>query len=291
MKKICQRVQQDTLKTDHIDFTGKTKVILTFEVPFLPPQTLHNPEKAISGSRSLGNACLRKQEKSLSHQNFIELGKQRDCNHIFTLFSKRSAHENHPNFLRSLGHWPWPRVILILSITPKTIWQTWHDPGSGSKSMCTSFGLECTLHFWESREKTMGRLLKAERKRSYTATSMDLLLTSLIVGLIVGNQRWYHKLLRNQRSHYMHHTDFYTMHTKQLRVSKESLFYHALDKHNLQTSPQTTNLSTDAAAKLGRRFFLSIFLWYILKVSLCNRRCGLFFLIIMPKKSTKPIRK
>ncbi len=32
-----------------------------------------------------------------------------------TLFSKRSAHENHPNFLRSLGHWPWPWVILILS--------------------------------------------------------------------------------------------------------------------------------------------------------------------------------
>ncbi len=33
-----------------------------------------------------------------------------------TLFSKRSAHENHPNFLRSLGHRPRPRVILILSI-------------------------------------------------------------------------------------------------------------------------------------------------------------------------------
>ncbi len=35
---------------------------------------------------------------------------------ISTLFSKRSAHENHPNFLRSLGHRPRPRVILILSI-------------------------------------------------------------------------------------------------------------------------------------------------------------------------------
>ncbi len=33
-----------------------------------------------------------------------------------TLFSQRSAHENWPNFLRSLGHWPQPRVILILSI-------------------------------------------------------------------------------------------------------------------------------------------------------------------------------
>ncbi len=33
-----------------------------------------------------------------------------------TLFSERSAHENHPNFLRTLGHWPRPRVILILSI-------------------------------------------------------------------------------------------------------------------------------------------------------------------------------
>ena len=42
-----------------------------------------------------------------------------------TLFSKRSAHENHPNFLKSLGHRPQPRVILILSIglessSPKT---------------------------------------------------------------------------------------------------------------------------------------------------------------------------
>ncbi len=35
---------------------------------------------------------------------------------VYTLFSKRSAHENHPNFLRSLGHRPRPRVILILSI-------------------------------------------------------------------------------------------------------------------------------------------------------------------------------
>ncbi len=29
-----------------------------------------------------------------------------------TLFSKRSAHENHPNFLRSLGHRPRPQIIL-----------------------------------------------------------------------------------------------------------------------------------------------------------------------------------
>ena len=32
-----------------------------------------------------------------------------------TLFSKKSAHENHPNFPKSLGHRPQPRVILILS--------------------------------------------------------------------------------------------------------------------------------------------------------------------------------
>ncbi len=43
------------------------------------------------------------------------------CNFGFNLthhthFSKRSAHENQPNFLRSLGHRPRPRVILILSI-------------------------------------------------------------------------------------------------------------------------------------------------------------------------------
>ena len=35
--------------------------------------------------------------------------------HLYTLFSKRSAHENHPNFLKSLGYRPQPRVILILS--------------------------------------------------------------------------------------------------------------------------------------------------------------------------------
>ncbi len=63
------------------------------------------------------------------------------------LFSKRSAHENHPNFLRSLGHRPQPRVILILSI-----WQNWHDPRSGSVTQghrdnwgCTSFGKECMV--------------------------------------------------------------------------------------------------------------------------------------------------
>ncbi len=32
---------------------------------------------------------------------------------LSTLFSKRSAHENHSNFLRSLGHRPWPRVIFL----------------------------------------------------------------------------------------------------------------------------------------------------------------------------------
>ncbi len=50
------------------------------------------------------------------------------ANALHTLFSKRSANENHPNFLRSLGHWPWPRVILILSNglesnSQKTPWQ------------------------------------------------------------------------------------------------------------------------------------------------------------------------
>ena len=33
-----------------------------------------------------------------------------------TLFSKCLAHENHPNFLKFLGHRPQPRVISILSI-------------------------------------------------------------------------------------------------------------------------------------------------------------------------------
>ncbi len=79
---------------------------------------------------------------------------------IATLFSNRSAHENHPNCLRSLGHRPRPWVILILSIglesnwyiAVKTIWQNQHDPRSGSatqghrknwaKSVCTSFGEE-----------------------------------------------------------------------------------------------------------------------------------------------------
>ena len=93
---------------------------------------------------------------------------------LCTLFSKRSAHENNPIFLRSLGWRTWPLVILLFLLdglesksqktpcqnlittkTMKTIWQTWHDPGSGSvtlghlenwtKSMCTSFGEERTL--------------------------------------------------------------------------------------------------------------------------------------------------
>ncbi len=40
-----------------------------------------------------------------------------------TLFSKRSAHENHPYFLRSLGHRPRLRIILILSIGLETLGQ------------------------------------------------------------------------------------------------------------------------------------------------------------------------
>ncbi len=83
-----------------------------------------------------------------------------------TLFSKRSAHENHPNFLKSLGHRPQPRVILILS---KQCLTNFAWPGSGSvtrghqenwmKSMCTSFGEECTLNMrfgesFVSTEKT-----------------------------------------------------------------------------------------------------------------------------------------
>ena len=79
-----------------------------------------------------------------------------------TLFSRRSAHENQPNFLRSQGHRPRPRIILILSIGLETnsfayccqdhLKKNWHDPRSGSvtqghreiwgKSMCTSFGEE-----------------------------------------------------------------------------------------------------------------------------------------------------
>ncbi len=34
---------------------------------------------------------------------------------LCTLFSECFAHENHPNFLKSLGHRPRPRVILTLS--------------------------------------------------------------------------------------------------------------------------------------------------------------------------------
>ncbi len=36
-------------------------------------------------------------------------------NLLTKLFSKCFAHENHPNVLKSLGHRPQPRVILILS--------------------------------------------------------------------------------------------------------------------------------------------------------------------------------
>ncbi len=51
--------------------------------------------------------------------------------HQLITFSECLAHKNHPNFIKSLGHQPQPRVILILSnglesnwhITPKTIRQ------------------------------------------------------------------------------------------------------------------------------------------------------------------------
>ena len=36
-----------------------------------------------------------------------------------TLLSECLAQENHPNFLKSLGHRPWPRVLLILSYISK----------------------------------------------------------------------------------------------------------------------------------------------------------------------------
>ncbi len=45
----------------------------------------------------------------------------------YTLFSKRSAHENDPNFLRSLGHRPRPLVILILVIGLEQGWFTPRD--------------------------------------------------------------------------------------------------------------------------------------------------------------------
>ncbi len=90
---------------------------------------------------------------------------------LYTLFSECFAHENHPNFLKSLGHRPRPRGILILSnclesnlhTAPKIIWQIWHDPGSGlvtqghrenwAKSMCTSFGEECSFSLSYSDKK------------------------------------------------------------------------------------------------------------------------------------------
>ncbi len=34
---------------------------------------------------------------------------------FYTIFSECLAHENHPNFLRTLGHQPQLKVILILS--------------------------------------------------------------------------------------------------------------------------------------------------------------------------------
>ncbi len=82
---------------------------------------------------------------------------------LYTLFSKRSAHESRPNFLRSLGHWPRPRVISLLSnglesnsqktrgllhIAVKTIWQNQHDPTSGS---VTQGHRENNVHFFWRR--------------------------------------------------------------------------------------------------------------------------------------------
>ncbi len=67
-----------------------------------------------------------------------------------TLFSKRSVHENHPNFLRSLGHQPQPRV----NFAPKTIWQILHDPGSPGElgKINVHFFLEKSVHVWISSD-------------------------------------------------------------------------------------------------------------------------------------------
>ncbi len=52
-----------------------------------------------------------------NHQTLLGSGYYLRMGVRCTLFSKRSAHENHPNFVRSLGHRPQPRIILILSIS------------------------------------------------------------------------------------------------------------------------------------------------------------------------------
>ena len=99
-----------------------------------------------------------------------------------TLFSECLAHENHP------------RVNLILSnvLTPKTIWQTWHNPGSGSvtrghrengtKSMCTSFGEE-----WKCRPSTLWKwsmVLHTKRKVFTRVVESDLSVIVRVTGAL-----------------------------------------------------------------------------------------------------------
>ena len=43
---------------------------------------------------------------------------------LYALYSNRSAHENHPNFLKSLGHRPQPRVILICQMVLRVTGRT-----------------------------------------------------------------------------------------------------------------------------------------------------------------------
>ena len=66
------------------------------------------------------------------------------CNISTTLFSECLAHENHPNFLKSLGQRPQSRVILILSnVLESNLQKTPCQKLNWMKSMCTSSGEEC----------------------------------------------------------------------------------------------------------------------------------------------------
>ncbi len=76
-----------------------------------------------------------------------------------TLFSECLAHENHPNFLKIQALQPRPRMILIL-----LKWM---------KSMCTSFGDECTKEVLDGYSQT-GELGHTDRQTDRWTLSSTL---------------------------------------------------------------------------------------------------------------------
>ena len=89
----------------------------------------------------------------------------------YTLFSKRSAHENHANFLRSLGHRPRPRVILIwphflkMRVTGRTGWNQ-----CALLFMLLEKSVLCNDRFVNLRERVAPRIVQHINVKSLPST-------------------------------------------------------------------------------------------------------------------------